>query len=167
MFAQLLSVFSLCASHPLFWWKQTTILNPPNYLSETPGVSWAKFVQRGDICYQTSYTWESQMSFWVQRLKFKGSHFGFRPENLLAFVKACLFLFACPNYITWLHNKYYASILSLSCFYLQTMVAVALLMKQLILKDCLPQRDLSLKWLHFIFQTQDLQCWCWNEELHF
>lgn len=44
---------------------------------------------------------------------------GNKLENL-ALLKACLFLFACPNYVSWLHNKYYASELSLSCFDLQT-----------------------------------------------
>lgn len=61
---------------------------------------------------------------------------------MVAFLRACLFLLSFPNYVSWL-SKYYVAVLSLSCFYLQPIVAIVLLKKQPILKDCLPQRDLS------------------------
>lgn len=47
--------------------------------------------------------------------------YGNKPENF-ALLKACLFLFACPSYVSWLHNKY-NSVLNLSCFDLQTSMA--------------------------------------------
>lgn len=82
-------------------------------------------------------------------------------KTLLCWKLVCSFLLAPTMSVGFIIN-----ILILYWVCLALIFRSAWLLKQLILKDCLPQRDLSLKWLYFIFQTQDLQCWCWNEELH-
>lgn len=82
-------------------------------------------------------------------------------RTLLCWKLVCSFLLAPTMSVGFIIN-----IMFLYWACLALIFRTAWLLKQLILKDCLPQRDLSLKWLYFIFQTQDLQYWCWNEELH-
>lgn len=153
MFAWPLSVlgYVLCILPPRG--SNNHLRSPERYLRQTPAVSGARAVWRHVSSVVRPAT--PGRAKWALAFKVWNSETVAPVSDLktFAFLKACLFLFACLNYVRWFHNKYYASILSLSCFYLQTITAVALLMKQPILKECLPQRHLSLKWLHFVFQT--------------